>query len=242
MIDLFFQLIKLLYHLFGNNLGLAIIALGVLTRLVFLPLSLTQIKTTKKMNELQPLLKKLKDKYKGDNKKFQEAQLKLFQEHGVNPAAGCLPVIVQIVVFSLLYQAFYKFLADKTFNMEFFYWHLNKPDVFQFVIEKGKSISLPGILIIFSSLTQFVYSKMMMPKPVPVNKEDKPKEQEEKKGFMEEMSAAQGQMIYLFPVMFLFLGMSWPSGLALYWTVSTFVAIIEHRLVKGSQQKSVVVK
>lgn len=232
MVDLFFQLIKLLYHLFGNNLGFAIIALGVLTRLVFLPLSLTQIKTTKKMNELQPILKKLKEKHKGDNKKFQEAQLALFKEHGINPAAGCLPLIVQIVIFSLLYQAFYKFLGDKTFNMTFFYWHLNKPDVFQILIEKGKYISIPGVLIILSSLTQFIYSKMMMPKPVPVNPQDKPKEVEQKTGFMEEMGAAQSQMIYIFPIIFLFFGMSWPSGLALYWTVSTFVAIIEHRLVK----------
>lgn len=187
------------------------------------------------MNELQPQIKKLKEKYKNDNKKFQEAQLKLFQEHGVNPAAGCLPVIVQIVIFSLLYQAFYKFLADKTFNMSFFYWQLNKPDVFQIMVEKGKYISLPGILVVLSSLTQFVYSKMMMPKPVTVSPDDKPKEVKEKTSFMEDMAQAQSQMIYIFPVIFLFFGMSWPSGLALYWTVSTFTAIIEFKLTKREQ-------
>jgi YidC/Oxa1 family membrane protein insertase len=239
LVDLFFQLIKFLYHLFGNNLGLAIIAIGVLSRVIFFPLSRQQVKTTKKMSELQPQIAKLKEKHKGDSKKFQEAQMKLFQEHGVNPAAGCLPMIVQMVVLYLLYQAFYKFLADKTFNMQFFYWNLNKPDVFHLVLEKGKSISIPGVLIILSSLTQFIYSKMMMPKPVAVNRDDKPKEVEEKKGFMEEMGAAQSQMIYIFPIMFLFFGMSWPSGLALYWTVSTFVAIIEHRLTKVSQMKLV---
>lgn len=232
MVDLFFQLIKFLYHLFGNNFGFAIIALGVLTRVIFLPLSRTQIKTTKKMSDLAPALKKLKEKHKNDKKKFQEAQLNLYKENGINPAAGCLPAIVQIATVYLLYQAFYKFLGDKTFDMNFFYWHLNKPDIFKIMIS-GKSISLPGILVILSSLTQFIYSKMMMPKPVPVNREDKPKEVEEKKSFMEEMGAAQGQMMYLFPVMFLFFGMSWPSGLALYWTVSTFFAIIEHRFVSS---------
>ena len=94
MIEIFFQLIKFLYHLCGNNFGLAVILLGVLTRVVFFPLSRQQVKTTKKMNDLAPLLKKLKEKYKNDNKKIQEEQLKLYQQHGVNPAAGCLPVIV----------------------------------------------------------------------------------------------------------------------------------------------------
>ena len=182
------------------------------------------------MNELQPALKKLKEKYKKDNKKFQEEQLKLYQQHGINPAAGCLPVIVQIVITYLLYQAFYKFLGDKTFHMQFFYWTLNKPDVISFAIEKGKNVTLPGVLVFLSSATQFIYSKMMMPKPVPVNLEDKPKEVEQKTSFMDEMAKSQSQMIYIFPVMFLFFGMSWPSGLALYWTVSTFCAIIEFKI------------
>jgi YidC/Oxa1 family membrane protein insertase len=230
LIDLFFQLIKFLYHLCGNNFGLAIVLLGVLTRVAFFPLSRQQSRTTKKMNDLAPALKKLKEKYKNDKKRFQEEQLKLYQQHGINPAAGCLPVIVQIVVFSLLYQAFYKFLEDKTFNMNFLYWHLNKPDVFMFVYEKGKTVALPGLLVFLSSATQFIYSKMMMPRPVPVEKNDKPKEVEEKLSFMEEMGKSQSQMIYIFPVMFLFFGMSWPSGLALYWTVSTLCAIIEYKI------------
>jgi YidC/Oxa1 family membrane protein insertase len=228
MVDLFFSLIKFLYHACGNNFGLAIIALGVLTRAIFFPLSRTQSKTAKKMNELQPEIAKLKKKYEKDQKKFQQEQLKLFQANGVNPAAGCLPLIVQIVVFSMLYQAFYKFLGDKSFNMNFLIWTLNKPDVFKFVID-GKNITLPGILVILSSATQFLYSKLMMPKPVPVNKDDKPKEVKQKTGFMEDMAAAQSQMIYLFPIMFLFLGMSWPAGLALYWTISTFFAILEYK-------------
>lgn len=211
---------------------MAIIVLGVLTRLIFLPLSRQQVKTSKKMNELAPIIKKLKEKYKGQDKKFQEEQLKLYKQHGVNPAAGCLPLIVQLVVFSMLYQAFYKFLEDKTFNMNFLWWHLNKPDVINIVLDAKTKFNIPGILVVLSSLTQFLYSKMMMPSPVPVMKEDKPKEVEEKLGFMEEMGKAQSQMIYIFPIMFLFLGMGWPSGLALYWTVSTTFAIIEQRLWK----------
>lgn len=191
------------------------------------------------MNELQPALKKLKEKYKNDNKKFQEEQLKLYQQHGINPAAGCLPVIVQIAITYLLYQAFYKFLNAKTFNMEFFIWTLNKPDVFKIMIEQGKSVTIPGILVFLSSATQFIYSKMMMPKPVPVNREDKPKEVEQKTSFMEEMGQAQSQMIYIFPIMFLFFGMSWPSGLALYWTVSTLCAIIEFKLSARGQSTPV---
>ncbi len=184
------------------------------------------------MSELAPQIKKLKEKYKDNSKKFQEEQLKLYKQHGVNPAAGCLPLIVQIVVFSMLYQGFYKFLGDKTFNMNFLWWHLNKPDIINVVLDAKTKFAIPGILVVFSSLTQFIYSKMMMPAPVPVNREDKPKEVEQKASFMEEMGQAQSQMIYIFPIMFLFLGMGWPSGLALYWTVSTTFAIIEQKFFK----------
>lgn len=189
------------------------------------------------MNELQPQIAKLKKKYEKDKKRFQEEQLKLFQQHGVNPAAGCLPMIIQIVVFSLLYQAFYKFLGDKSINMSFLIWQMNKPDAYKIMLDAKNSFMFPGVLVFLSSLTQFIYSKMMMPRPVPVHKEDKPKEVEEKTDFMSQMGEAQSQMIYIFPLMFLFLGTSWPSGLALYWTVSTFFAIIEHRLVNRKTEQ-----
>lgn len=233
MADFFFEVIKALYYFCGQNLGLAIILLGILTRVVFYPLTRQQINNSAKIKELQPLIDKLKTKYKNNNQKFQEEQLKLFKEHKINPAGGCLPVLVQIVVFSMLYQAFYRFLASKTFNMNFLFWQMNKPDVFQISFDSKTVIPIPGLLVIFAATTQFLQSKLMIPKSTPpVHREDTKKEVEEKVDFMTEMGNAQSQMIYMFPLMFLFLGTRWPSGLALYWTVSTGIAIIEQILTR----------
>src|SRR6185369_18083831 len=79
-------------------LGFAIILLTVFIRLLLYPLTSKQLQVTKKMQDLAPHLSNIKDKHKGDMKKQQEATMALYKEHGVNPAAGCLPGIVQIVV------------------------------------------------------------------------------------------------------------------------------------------------
>src|SRR3989344_5333536 len=76
-----------------GSLGFAIISLTILSRLVIWPLTHKQIKSSQKMSELKPKLDELKRKYKDDKKALQEAQLSLYKEHGINPAAGCLPIL-----------------------------------------------------------------------------------------------------------------------------------------------------
>ena len=74
-------------------------------RLIILPLTLKQYRSSKRMQDLQPEMKKLKEKYKDDAKKQQEETMKLFQQNGVNPLAGCFPIIVQMPILIALYQA-----------------------------------------------------------------------------------------------------------------------------------------
>lgn len=226
MAEIFYQIIILLYNLLFHNLGITIIALAILSRLVFFPFAKSQIKYTKKLQELKPHLDELQRKHKDDKVKLQQAQMALYKEHGINPAAGCLPVIVQMVVLFSLYGALNQILRQGGINTAFLGWDMAKPDIIK-IANSGKNIDIPGLLVILASLTQFIQSKMMLPAPVPVNKEDKPKEKEQKEDLSESLNAAQGQMTFLFPLMFLFLGTQWPSGLALYWTVSTVLAIIQ---------------
>ncbi len=84
-------------------LGFAIIVLTALIRLLLFPLMSTQFRVSKKMQELSPHLSKLKDKHKGDAKRIQEETMKLYKEHGVNPAAGCLPLLLQMPLLFGLY-------------------------------------------------------------------------------------------------------------------------------------------
>jgi len=231
MSEAFLNFIIFLYNLLFKNFGLTVIVLSVITRVAFYPLTKSQLKYAKKMQDLKPKLDELSLRHKGDKQKLQLAQMALYKEHGVNPAAGCLPLIIQLVVFAFLYNAFYKALT-MGLNTGFGPWNLANPDTIKITLEKNQ-LALPGILVILASLTQFIQSKMMMPEPVKIVKDDKPKEKEEKQEFASEFASAQGQMIILFPLMFLFLGTQWPSGLALYWTASTILAIIQQYQVSG---------
>ncbi len=91
---------------YTNNYGLAIIALTLLIKLVLLPLTYKQLQSMKKMQEIAPLQKKLQEKYKNNKEKLNQELMKLYKEHRVNPAGGCLPLLIQfpflIALFRLL--------------------------------------------------------------------------------------------------------------------------------------------
>lgn len=235
-----------LYELFFSNLGLAIIALTALIRLAMVPLTLPSLKASQKMKELSPELAKLKKQYGSDRQAFANAQLGLYKKHGANPAAGCLPQIVQLVVLIALFQAFRQVLAANgdtlsqlndvlygplklsegtTLNTRFLYLDLTKPDLFP-LPEKflgGLLPGIPGLFLIGSALAQFWSSKMMAPVVKSAEKAAKKTPTE-----TDDMATAmQKQMLYLFPLMTIVIGFSFPSGLVLYWFIFSAFSIVQ---------------
>lgn len=99
-----FYLLNLL-HDFVGNYGLAIVLLTVAIRVVLWPLNSAQTRSMRKMQELQPKLKALQEKYKGEPQKMQEAMMKFYSENSFNPLAGCLPMLIQLPIFIGLYGA-----------------------------------------------------------------------------------------------------------------------------------------
>ncbi|PZE19088.1 membrane protein insertase YidC [Paenibacillus xerothermodurans] len=91
--------------LLWGSYGLSILVVTLIIRIIILPLTLKQYKSSKRMQDLQPELKKIKDKYKDDPKKQQEETMRLFQANGVNPLAGCFPLLVQMPILIALYSA-----------------------------------------------------------------------------------------------------------------------------------------
>jgi len=237
----------LFYKIFGQNLGLAIIGLTLAIRGALMPLTSPSVKSAQKMRELAPELEKLKKKHKKDKQALAQAQLKLYQKHGINPAAGCLPQIIQIIILIALFQAFRQVLSadgeiikklnevlyswlqlgkTETINTRFLYLDLTQPDLIQlpfklnllnFTIDK-----LPGLFLLLAAVTQFLSSKMMMPSAKAVElKADKTPEKEDDMAAM-----MQKQMLYMMPLMTIFIGFRFPSGLVLYWfTFSLFMAV-----------------
>src|ERR1035437_5240103 len=104
------NLLVVLYHAISfvhipYALGFAIITLTIVIRLLLYPLMNSQLKASKKMQDLNPHLKNLKEKHKNGAKMLQSETMKLYKEHGVNPAAGCLAVIIQLPLIRALYAA-----------------------------------------------------------------------------------------------------------------------------------------
>jgi YidC/Oxa1 family membrane protein insertase len=106
--------------------GLAILAVTLIIRLIILPLTIKQYRSSKQMQALQPEIKKMKEKYKDDPKKQQEETMKLFQQNGVNPLAGCFPLLVQMPILIALYQAIMR--NPDIHNHTFLWLQLGSPD------------------------------------------------------------------------------------------------------------------
>lgn len=240
----FYHLLIYLHTPFA--LGFAIILLTVFIRLILYPFTAAQLRTSQKMQSLAPHLSKIKEKHKGDAKKQQEATMALYREHNINPAAGCLPGIVQIVILLFgFYPALQKVIAlspkqiVSTINHAayFPFLHLSSAwDTSFFGLPLGKNpsqlIATTGFLIILLPLLtgflQFIQSKMMMPA-----KENQPVV-EAKPGEQEDFAQAfQKQSLYLVPVMIAFFSYRFPIGLSLYWNTFTIFGIIQQYKMQG---------
>lgn len=233
--SIFTTIILALYNLLFQNLGLTIIVLALASRVIFLPSSISMIRHQKRMQDLKPKLDELKRLHAKDKKKQMEEQAKLFKEHGVNPASGCLNAVIQIVIAIMLYSALRNILKMPDLHRQFLFWDLAKPDLIHGIIS---TYALPGILVIISAIAQLFLSKMMAPKKdivmeaKAVAKKEKVKG-EEKEDFADIATQMQSQMLFLFPAMIIYSGYFLPAGLALYWAITTGFAIVQQYLLVG---------
>lgn len=132
--------------------GLSILIVTIIIRFLVLPLTLKQYRSSKAMQAIQPDMKKIKEKYKDDPKKQQEETMKLFQQHGVNPLAGCLPLIVQMPILIALYNAIMR--NGEISSHSFLWMQLGTPDPYYV---------LPTIAAITTWLQQKMMSTQMTP-------------------------------------------------------------------------------
>lgn len=228
-------------------LGFSIIILTIAIRLLVWPLMAAQLKSAKKMTDLKPHLDKLKEKHKDDKQAFASAQMALYKEHGVNPAGGCFPVLVQFPVLIALYQAIFAFFSGgeglERINKVLYVpsWQLNNtPDLYFLGINiaiKPSDFSQAGPFLlavpILTAVLTLVQSKMMAPKPVKEYPSDSPKEKKEKASTEDSMAAIQGQMMYMMPIMIGYFAFQFPVGLALYWNTMTILGIFHQYLISG---------
>ena len=225
-------------------MGLAIIGFSLFLRFILNPLTKPYMESMKKIKDISPQVEKLKKKYKGDQVKFAQAQAELYKQKGVNPAAGCLPYLLQIVVLIAFFNVFAKtlypgvdtiesfnkllyeplrFSSQEVLNTKFLYLDIKQPDSFKV---NPIPFSIPGPLLVLAAIAQFLSAKVMQPYT-----EAEEKIAKKTKGAEDDMQVAmQKSMIYTFPLMTLVIGLRFPSGLALYWFIfSVFQLISQYR-------------
>lgn len=199
----FIWLLKACYQLIPNY-GVAIILLTALVRLVTAPLAAKQMKSMKRMGELQPQLKAIQEKYADDRQAQSQEMMKLYREAGVNPLGGCLPLLLQFPVLIGLYYALQSSIDLR--QAPFFLWidDLSRPETL---------FTIPGVewpvrvLPILMTLSMVVQQRMTP---------------------MTTMDPTQARMMMIvMPVMFFFMFYGFPSGLVLYWFVSNLLAIAQ---------------
>jgi len=216
--------------LLTNSGGAAIIIFTIALKLILMPLSLMQTKSMKAMQAIQPEIAKIKKQYPKDRERLAQEQMRLYKEHGVNPAAGCVPMIPMMIVLIALYQALIHLSCDPAtataacdpnhpsdphfIGPWLWIGQLGHPDI---VTHIG-TIPIPGILPIVMLVTQFAYGRMT---PT-AGASDDPQQQ-----MMQRMTT------YFMPLMLFFFSFNFPAGLVLYWTISNFMEIVRMGLTVG---------
>jgi len=212
-----------LSHLLSGEFGLAIIALTIIVRLISWPLTKRQLKSSKALQEMQPKIQELQKKYGKNKQKLQQETMKLYKEAGVNPL-GCLwPMLVQLPIWIALYQAIMGALATTPENLldlahRLYSWDIVNQAIPLSSMFLGLDLGSSGnfILAIIVGGTMWVQQKMTQAPAVD------PRQQ-----------STSRMMTLMMPLMFGFITLLVPSGLALYWAVSNIIGIITQYFFTG---------
>lgn len=186
-----------------GNAGLAIIVFTVIVKTLLLPLTVKSIRSTAGMQELQPKLKELQKKYANDKQRLSQEMMALYQQYQINPAAGCLPLIIQIPIFFGVYFAISRISKE---GGDFLWLHLNEADPYK-------------ILPIAAGLFQFIQTRMMRPANAP--KVTDPQQQ------------MMNTMTNFMPLLVVFFGWTFISGAVLYWLVQSIYSVAQQWLITG---------
>jgi len=211
----------------GHDLGVAIIILTVLIKALLLPLSRKGVKAQKSLQNIQPALEAIKKKYAGDKEKQTKAIMNFYKENKVNPFSSCLPLLIQLPILIAVYRVFRVGLTESVLPV---YSFISNPGILNVLSFGFLDLSYPNIFLAFiTAVCQYIQTKILaVHKPAKeLVKKDEAKD--------ENMASMMNkQMKFMMPIMTLFIGMTLPSGLMLYWLISILIGILEHKLISSS--------
>jgi len=192
-------------HTLIPNYGFAIIIFSILIKLLLHPLTIQQLRSAEKMRLLQPEIEKIRKKYKDEPKLQQQEILKLYQQYHINPAGGCLPMLLQLPILYSLYMLFNSFIELRQAPFILWIHDLSIPDfviTFPFRIPLFNVDKLSGLAILMAA-SLLIQQKMTITDP------------------------RQKALVYIMPILFLFLFSNFPSGLNLYYFTFNIIGIFQ---------------
>jgi YidC/Oxa1 family membrane protein insertase len=214
-----FNLLVWLYNVIpGHDIGVAIIVMTVIIRALLWPLSRQSIRSQKALQEIQPKVEELKKKYAGNQQEQGKAMLALYKENKVNPFSSCLPLLIQLPFLWAVFRVFQAGL--KNGSLDLVYSFVARPESINAVSLGFLNLAKPNyVLAILAGAAQFWQAKMMITKK-PAIKSPESKD--------ENMAAMMNkQMLYMMPVLTVFIGVTLPGGLTLYWFITTLLMALQ---------------
>ncbi len=214
-------LFELLHYLNGwvGNFGVSILIMTLMIKIVFFPLANKSYRSMGKMKKLQPEMLKIRERYKDDKARINQEMMGLYKKEKVNPASGCLPMVIQIPVFIALYQLLFATIEMR--HAPFFWWirDLSVPDPTNFVNLFGllpfspegfiPDFLLIGIWPLIMGLSMFLQQKLNPTPPDPI----------------------QAKIFMFLPIIFTFMLARFPSGLVIYWAWNNVLSIGQQWLI-----------
>ena len=231
-------ILRQFYAVPPHSAGLAIILFTVAVKIVMMPLTISQLRASREMQKLQPKIRELQKKYAKDREKLNQETMALYREHGVNPTQGCLPSLLQIPIFFGVYYAILNLTRIPTASILLGRWigfdSLNflglgavpvdlaagltkgifANQAFLWMSSLGKPDAL-HILPILAGVLQLVQQKMMTQSDADA-----------------QQKAMNNAMMFM-PLMFIFIGWTFPAGPVVYWVTQSLVGIVQQYFISG---------
>ncbi len=211
-----------------HDIGLAVILLTIIVKFIIFPFQHRSIITQRKMRELAPELKRVKEKYKKDSQMQAKKTMEIYREHGINPLSGFLILLIQLPLFIALYKIF---MGGVNFDSSIIYPFISVPQninihflgFFDMTQRSYFWAALAGI-------SQFFQMKLSIPVPE--------KTSESQKTFKDDLARSMGvQARYIMPAFVFFIALKFSSAMALYWTTMNIFAIVHESVVKKKAEK-----
>jgi len=220
-------LVLLYVFLPGHDLGVAVIVLTLIIRLILHPVSLKGLKSQKVLSSLQPKIKEVREKFKNDRQGQSAAMMELYRKEKISPLSGCLPLLLQLPIIIALYQVFLR-ATDSQFLVDNLYSFVPNPGVmsttFLGVFQlQDKTFAL--VIAILAGLAQFWQAKIASPNTTGTG------------GKGDIASMLQKQMLYVFPVLTVFIIYKIGGLIGIYWLFSTLVSVAEQYLANHVRNK-----